>query len=237
MYYSPLFPHPAMSSAAIKMDKPQEKNEELPPIQLHSRRLACQNTVFSVFLDHVTGTHGHEVLQYLSVLPKCGAENMVTGVGVLPVKDGKLGLIRVFRHPLSRWSWEIPRGLVDAGETAEQAALRELREEMGFSILQAHLDDLGFTAPEPGLIKGRIKLFSAMLSGTPVGAVEGELGHGETKFFDRHEIADFIATGQIEDSSTLSSLLLYFVKEEGWLDSVKSAGSRFDISGVDIRER
>jgi hypothetical protein len=54
--------------------------------------------VFSVVLDHVTGAHGYEVLQHVSILPKCRTEGMVTGIGVLPVKEGRHRLIRVFCH-------------------------------------------------------------------------------------------------------------------------------------------
>ena len=37
-----------------------------------------------------------------------------------------------FRPPVNQITIEVPAGLVDAGETAEQAAVRELREETGY---------------------------------------------------------------------------------------------------------
>jgi ADP-ribose diphosphatase len=49
--------------------------------------------------------------------------------------------------------WELPAGLVDPGETAREAAARELEEELGFTVASADLRDLGHpTAPTPGLI-------------------------------------------------------------------------------------
>lgn len=41
-------------------------------------------------------------------------------------------LQKQFRPPVGRVCIEVPAGLVDAGESAEEAAVRELREETGF---------------------------------------------------------------------------------------------------------
>mmetsp|Transcript_27127 Transcript_27127/g.56827 ORF Transcript_27127/g.56827 Transcript_27127/m.56827 type:complete len:317 (-) Transcript_27127:1540-2490(-) len=41
-------------------------------------------------------------------------------------------LVEQYRPPLQQTTMEFPAGLVDAGETVEQAALRELREETGY---------------------------------------------------------------------------------------------------------
>jgi len=201
-----------------------QREDDPLPIRLHSRRLACENTVFSVYLDHVSGAHGHEVLEYLSVFPKSRTKDMVTGVGVLPVRDGKFGLMRMFRHPLARWSWEMPRGMVDRGETADQAALRELREETGFTPRNDQLCEFGTVAPAAALIDGRVRLYFAMLnsSDTP-GAVEHELGHGETKFFSREQIIDLIKLGEIEDACTMSVLLMYCIKQGCWAEGADIA--------------
>ena len=46
--------------------------------------------------------------------------------------SNSLVLIRQFRIPLAAWTYEFPAGLVDEGESLEQAALRELGEETGY---------------------------------------------------------------------------------------------------------
>lgn len=47
--------------------------------------------------------------------------------------SGDLLLIRQYRPPVDAEVIEFPAGLVDAGETPAQAALRELREETGYT--------------------------------------------------------------------------------------------------------
>jgi ADP-ribose pyrophosphatase len=41
-------------------------------------------------------------------------------------------LQKQYRPPLDKVVIEIPAGLIDAGETAQQAAIRELKEETGY---------------------------------------------------------------------------------------------------------
>lgn len=56
-------------------------------------------------------------------------------VMILPVirPDNEIVVIRQFRPPTGRYIWETPAGLIDPGEDAGTAALRELAEETGFS--------------------------------------------------------------------------------------------------------
>ncbi len=46
-------------------------------------------------------------------------------------QDRRVCLVRQWRHPWSRDSWELPAGRCESGETPEQGARRELREEAG----------------------------------------------------------------------------------------------------------
>jgi 8-oxo-dGTP pyrophosphatase MutT (NUDIX family) len=41
-------------------------------------------------------------------------------------------LQKQYRPPIDKITIEVPAGLIDAGETAEQAAVRELKEETGY---------------------------------------------------------------------------------------------------------
>ncbi|KAI6088509.1 putative ADP-ribose pyrophosphatase [Hypoxylon rubiginosum] len=65
--------------------------------------------------------------------PKASAVDAVQMIAVLESPAGpKLLLEKQFRPPAGKLVIEFPAGLVDEGETAEHAALRELREETGY---------------------------------------------------------------------------------------------------------
>jgi ADP-ribose pyrophosphatase len=51
---------------------------------------------------------------------------------ILTLAGPEVLLQKQFRPPLDKVVIEVPAGLVDAGETAEQAAIRELKEETGY---------------------------------------------------------------------------------------------------------
>jgi ADP-ribose pyrophosphatase len=182
-----------------------------PPIRLLARQLVFENTVLRVYADHVVDAH-HEVPNFLTVVPRCITEDLVIGIAVLPVQAGKIGLLRVYRHALGRWQWEVPKGFIDAGESLELAAAREMREETGFDLPAERLVDLGAIAPEPGIVTSRVRLFLAQLEPTAVSQGRAhEMGHGDMGFFTRDEVSQMIRSNQIEDGCTQAIYLRYLL--------------------------
>lgn len=185
------------------MARPQRAGAASAPVVLRDRRLVCQNSVFSVYCDRLEQAGGTEVIDYISIIPINLARHGAGGVAVLAERDGKFGLVRVYRHPLGSTAWELPRGFVDPQETAADAALRELKEEMGLGTTTDHLVPLGMLAPEPGVIAARVQLFAALNCRPVTAAGTRELGHTEIRFFTPQEIADLIARNEIQDPFTL----------------------------------
>lgn len=179
-----------------------------PPF-LTKRTLACENSRFSVFLDELAGHGWPSVQDYLVVAPKQVTDNLVTGVAVLPIVDGKIGLLRIYRHAIQSYLWEIPRGFVDPGESDRTSALRELEEETGLACADADLESLGLVAPEPGILAGRAHLFVARRCRTIKPFSGEEFGHREFRLFELEQVLDLYALSEIQDSTTLSAYFLY----------------------------
>ncbi len=59
---------------------------------------------------------------------------MKDSVCVLPVYMGDIFTIDQYRHSIRTWCMELPAGAIDSGETPEQAACRETKEETGLTV-------------------------------------------------------------------------------------------------------
>jgi len=82
-------------------------------------------------------------------------------VGVVATdEDGRVLLIRQYRHPVGRQLWEIPAGLRDvAGEPLLETAQRELLEEAGY--IAADWQVLADFYTSPGISNERLRIFLA----------------------------------------------------------------------------
>ncbi len=71
----------------------------------------------------------------------------VNVVAVTP--EGRFVLVRQYRHGIDEFTLEIPGGVIDPGESPEEAAVRELREETGH--VGAAPIRIGVVAPNPAI--------------------------------------------------------------------------------------
>lgn len=189
------------------------------PIRLIKRKLGCANRLIEVYLDDIGGQSGETVLDFMVVSPRQKSENQVTGVAILPILDWNLGLLQVYRYPIGEFTWEVPRGFVDAGESALTAALRELEEETGLQCDRQDMIDLGTVLPEPGILSARTHLFAASkCSGTKFFRAN-ELGHKALRFFSIVEFSVMAQKAEIEEAHTLAAYYRYHQFQE----SIKNA--------------
>ena len=179
------------------------------PLLLVKRKLVCQNSRFSVFFDELECQGQPNAPDYLVVAPKRFTDNLVTGVAVLPICDGKIGLIKAFRHAIQGDSWEIPRGFIEEGETAPISALRELEEETGLYCDPREIKLLGFVTPDAGILAARVEVYVAMSCKRIRMYAPAELGHRAFHLFDNADIGDLISRSEIQDPCTLIAYYRY----------------------------
>jgi ADP-ribose pyrophosphatase len=81
-------------------------------------------------------------------------------VVLVPVlDDGRIVLIRQYRHSVKRMLWELPAGSIDPGESPEAAAHRECEEET--RLAPGRVERLAAMFPAPGYCDEEMLFFRA----------------------------------------------------------------------------
>ncbi|GLY29877.1 NUDIX hydrolase [Kineosporia sp. NBRC 101731] len=89
----------------------------------------------------------------------------IPGVAVIPIRGRSIGMVQLYRPPITRSMLEIPRGMGHS-EDLRAEAVRELQEETGLKIAPDALIDLGAVFPNGGLLATQIRLFAAVVPDT-----------------------------------------------------------------------
>ena len=79
--------------------------------------------------------------------------------------DGRIVLIRQYRHSVKRALWELPAGSIDPGEAPEAAALRECEEET--KLAPGRVELLATMFPAPGYCDEEMMFFKVTGLHTP----------------------------------------------------------------------
>jgi ADP-ribose pyrophosphatase len=160
--------------------------------------------IFNVAVERVTLPNG--AVKDREVVRHPGAAAMV------PLfDDGKVALIKQYRHATDQFLWEIPAGTLEEGEDAMTCARRELAEETGYEA--EHLENLAEILPAPGYTDERIHIFLA----TGLTPAKQQLEDDEVLELRPTPFAtaiEMIADGRIRDAKTITGLLLTSLKNE-----------------------
>jgi ADP-ribose pyrophosphatase len=126
-------------------------------------------------------------------------------IGIVALTPSKqIPIVRQYRPAIEGFTWELPAGLVDAGEDAAESCKRELLEETGYPALAVH--PLGVAFPCTGRLSNRIHSFFVE-TGERIESFKPERGL-DVKLVSQSELARLITAGKFPSQLHLGTLLL-----------------------------
>jgi ADP-ribose diphosphatase len=181
-----------MTGAGAKGGPPAERGRRLASRRIYGGK------VLSLDLDEVEEPGGVHTTR--EVVRHSGS------VAVVAVQeDGRIVLVRQYRYPVDDSLWELPAGRLDAGESPEQAAQRELQEEIGQRA--GDLRRTAFFYTTPGFCDESMHVFRAtrLVASTANGDEDERI---EVQAFALADLEAMIDRGEIREGKTLVGLLL-----------------------------
>ncbi len=152
---------------------------------------------FEIVVDDLKIGDRDGVYSYVKIKP---------GICVIAKTENGFVLLKEYRYPIKQWSYEFAAGIIDEGETPEQAAIREVKEETGYSVLS--IEALGEFYPSFGATDEVIHLFYAECG------TKGESQLEDTELIDlsyasEEELDGLIASGEFKHGAGLAAWLKY----------------------------
>lgn len=128
-------------------------------------------------------------------VPYIDSDDKVFSDGVFVIaydKQGRLLLNYEYRPAIGKYVWAFPAGLVDKGETIEQAAVREVKEETGLDLTVATSYNNNFVSP--GLVDERVGIVTGIVRGE-ISILGQEVGENIVpQLLNPDQIADLVAS-------------------------------------------
>jgi ADP-ribose pyrophosphatase len=168
-----------------------------------------------VYEGPVFGVRRDEVLEPGGVRATREVVTHSGSVVVLPVlDDGRVVLVRQYRHAARQYLWELVAGRIDCGETPKRAAARELLEETGYRAkrFSVFLD----VFPTPGFVEER--MFILLAEGLKAGEAQPEEDEKiEVRTYSVKELKQMIRRGKLRDAKSVAGILYYvtFLRKKG----------------------
>ena len=164
-----------------------------------SSEMIYQGRVFGLRRDEVVEPSGVRTTREVITHPG--------SVVVLPVlRDGRIVMVRQYRHATRQYLWELVAGRKEPEETPKQGAARELLEETGYSAkrFKVFLD----VFPTPGFLEERMYLLLA--EGLTAGEAQPEEDEKiEVRAYRLKELKQMIKSGRLRDAKSIAGILYY----------------------------
>jgi ADP-ribose diphosphatase len=167
--------------------------------EILSSEMIYQGRVFGLRRDEVLEPSGLRTTREVVTHPG--------SVVVLPVlPDGRIVMIRQYRHATRQYLWELVAGRKEPEETPKQGAARELLEETGYRAkrFKVFLD----VFPTPGFLEERMYLLLA--EGLTAGEAQPEEDEKiEVRAYRVNELKKMIKSGRLRDAKSIAGILYY----------------------------
>jgi len=170
-------------------------------VRLTTRREVYRNKWLTLFEDRIERSNGAAGIYAWIDKPPFAV--------VIPFDGTHVTMIRQFRYPNQRWSWEFPSGAVEGKPelTAEEIARQELREETG--LLAGRMTALGKLAVAPGFSNQEFTIFLAEELEQSAVELEEEEADLTLRTFTREQVRQMCLSGEITDSTTVTAMYFW----------------------------
>jgi ADP-ribose pyrophosphatase len=169
--------------------------------EILSSEMIYQGRVFGLRRDEVLEPSGLRTTREVITHPG--------SVVVLPVlPDGRIVMIRQYRHATRQYLWELVAGRKEPEETPKQGAARELLEETGYRAkrFKVFLD----VFPTPGFLEERMYILLA--EGLTAGKAQPEEDEKiEVRAYRVNELKKMIKSGRLKDAKSIAGILYYLI--------------------------
>ncbi|MFO7917972.1 MAG: NUDIX hydrolase [Anaerolineae bacterium] len=184
------------------------EDEQKPWKVTHSERGPAL-PLFQVRFDRVQNPRNGHTMKAVIL----EADDWVNVVALTPRE--KVVVVRQYRFGTRQMTVEIPAGIVEAGETPKEAAIRELREETGYAAREWKY--LGYVEPNPAFMDNACHNWLAVDASQvdqPTLDVGEDICVGEMSL---EELTQEIEAGRLRHSLALVALAQVF--DDLWPDS------------------
>jgi|SRR4051812_10310870 ADP-ribose pyrophosphatase len=175
--------------------------DDLPPGRVATRRI-YDGRAINLDVDTVRFPDGS--IGELEIVRHPGASAIVPFLSDPMGEDPQVLLIRQYRYAAGEFIYEVPAGTLDDGESPDECAVRELREETGCTA--ERVEHMYTILTTPGFTDERIHLYMA------VGLTQGESGREADEFMEVEPMPmsralAMIERGELKDAKSALALL------------------------------
>ncbi|HKW33812.1 MAG TPA: NUDIX hydrolase [Candidatus Acidoferrum sp.] len=176
-----------------------DANDSNEKPQVLSSQMVYEGKVFGIRRDELIEPTGVRTTREMITHPG--------SVVVLPVlPDRRVLLIQQYRYAARQFLWELVAGRMDEGETPEEGAARELKEETGYTAKKLKIFLEFF--PTPGFLEE--KMYLLLAEGLKPGAATPEDDEKIiAKAYTHKQLDEMLRKKKLRDAKTIAGVLYY----------------------------